>query len=245
MGKQNTERRVYTREFKAEAVALAEKREKPVGPVAKDLGRNERVLRRWMQQAREAAPGGLPPFPDTDGPGPGTGPVAERKQGGVKLGFTRTLQKNGGHLRAERSPVMAYPFMQKHQKEHSIRELVVLFGVSISASSKGAKQGVSARRSTRDAELLDLIREIVQQHHDRYGFPRVREALRNTYEKRVSVKKVARLLREHGLNARRRGKFIPTTRSNHGLAVCENLLNREFQAETAGAKWVSSDPYGV
>jgi hypothetical protein len=53
---------------------------------------------------------------------------------------------------------MGYPFMQKHQEEHSIRELAVLFGVSISASSKGAKQGVSARRSTRDAELLELIR---------------------------------------------------------------------------------------
>jgi transposase-like protein len=29
MGKKDTERRVYTREFKAEAVAPAEKREKP------------------------------------------------------------------------------------------------------------------------------------------------------------------------------------------------------------------------
>jgi transposase InsO family protein len=57
------------------------------------------------------------------------------------------------------------------------------------------------------------------------------------------VKKVARLMRENGLNARRRGKFIPTTNSNHGLAVCENLLNREFQAETAGEKWVSDITY--
>jgi transposase InsO family protein len=57
------------------------------------------------------------------------------------------------------------------------------------------------------------------------------------------VKKAARLMRENGLNARRQGKFIPTTSSNHGLAVCENLLNREFQAETAGEKWVSDITY--
>ena len=37
MKKKGTERRVYTAEFKAEAVALAEKREKPVSQIAKDL----------------------------------------------------------------------------------------------------------------------------------------------------------------------------------------------------------------
>jgi len=63
MGKKSTERRVYTKEFKAEAVALAEKREKPVSQVAKDLGLNENVLRRWMQQTREATGSGLQVFP--------------------------------------------------------------------------------------------------------------------------------------------------------------------------------------
>jgi transposase len=63
MGKKDKERRVYTKEFKAEAAALAEKREKPVSQIAKDLGVNESVLRRWMYQEREAAGTGLPPFP--------------------------------------------------------------------------------------------------------------------------------------------------------------------------------------
>ena len=63
MGKRSKERRVYTKEFKAEAVALAQKREKPVSHVAKDLGLNENVLRRWMQQTREAAGSGLQVFP--------------------------------------------------------------------------------------------------------------------------------------------------------------------------------------
>jgi len=44
-------------------VALAEKREKPVSQVAKDLGLNENVLRRQMQQTREAAEGGPRAFP--------------------------------------------------------------------------------------------------------------------------------------------------------------------------------------
>ena len=63
MKKKGTKRRVYTAEFKAEAVALAEKREKPVSQIAKDLGLNENVLRRWMQTSRETAASGTQPFP--------------------------------------------------------------------------------------------------------------------------------------------------------------------------------------
>jgi transposase len=64
MKKKGTERRVHPKEFKAEAVALAEKREKPISQIAKDLGINENMLRRWMQQTREAADdAGLQVFP--------------------------------------------------------------------------------------------------------------------------------------------------------------------------------------
>jgi transposase-like protein len=63
MGKKDMERQVYTKEFKAEAVALAGKREKPVSQVAKDLGVQESVLYRWIQREREAAGTGLPAFP--------------------------------------------------------------------------------------------------------------------------------------------------------------------------------------
>jgi transposase len=63
MGKKGTERRVFTKEYKAEAVALAEKREKPISKVAVDLGLNENVLRRWMQEAGEAAGRSIRVFP--------------------------------------------------------------------------------------------------------------------------------------------------------------------------------------
>jgi transposase InsO family protein len=46
-------------------------------------------------------------------------------------------------------------------------------------------------------------------------------------------------MRENGLHARQRRKFIPTTNPDHGLEVCENPLNRKFQAGGTGEKWVS------
>jgi len=63
MSKNNKVRRSYTKEFKTEAVALAEKKEKPISQVAKDLGLNENVLRRWITQTREAAGTNITTFP--------------------------------------------------------------------------------------------------------------------------------------------------------------------------------------
>jgi hypothetical protein len=55
-----------------------------------------------------------------------------------------------------------------------------VFGVSSSAYYKWVKKGASDGRSKRDAELIDLIREMVKRYHYRYGSPRVREELRST-----------------------------------------------------------------
>jgi transposase InsO family protein len=71
----------------------------------------------------------------------------------------------------------------------------------------------------------------------------VREELRREYGKRVSRKKVAALMRRNGLNARGRRKFVPTTDSNHGFPVCDNVLNREFHAERPGEKRVPDIAY--
>ena len=57
MGKKGEKHRVHTKEFKSEAVALAEKGDKPVSQVAKDLGLNESMLRRWVSETKTAANG--------------------------------------------------------------------------------------------------------------------------------------------------------------------------------------------
>jgi transposase InsO family protein len=138
---------------------------------------------------------------------------------------------------------MAYQFMRANRKRYTIKEMSGLFGVSRSAYYRWERYGVSERRKTADAQLVNLIRQIVAMHHRRYGSPRVRKELREVYGKRVSLKKVARLMRENGLNARRRRKYIPTTDSKHNFAVCENILNREFAAEKGAQKWVSDITY--
>jgi transposase-like protein len=63
MGKKNSERRVYTKEFKAEAVSLAGQREKPISQTAVDPGLNESMPRRWVHESHTAAGTGVRAFP--------------------------------------------------------------------------------------------------------------------------------------------------------------------------------------
>jgi transposase len=123
--KDEKERRVYSKDFKAEAAALAEKKEKPISRIALDLGINEN-MRRWMQQAREAAQGGLPAF---FGQGRPQEEELTRLQKEVKVLreaneiLKKRLNLSLSHVRAKRRPVMEYQFMQEHKNQQNMREM--------------------------------------------------------------------------------------------------------------------------
>jgi transposase InsO family protein len=121
--------------------------------------------------------------------------------------------------------------------------MAVLLGVSRSAYYQW-EQGGSDLREQEEAAFVAMLKKIcIDEHHYRYGRRRIQAELLDKYERRVNHKKLAKLLCKYGLNARRRRKFIPTTNSNHGLKICENLLNRDFKAVEPGEKWVSDITY--
>jgi transposase InsO family protein len=138
---------------------------------------------------------------------------------------------------------MAYQFMKANHDRYTIKKMAELFGLSRSAYYKWLKSGASKSHDDPDAELIRLIKEIVLQHNYRYGNPRIQKELFKKHGIRVSRKKIARLLREHGLNARRMRKYTTTTDSKHSYPVCENILNRNFFAPKPGQKWVSDITY--
>ena len=57
---EHPEQRIYTREFKLEAVRLSESSEKTVAQIARDLGVPERVLYRWRHELRDQAERAFP-----------------------------------------------------------------------------------------------------------------------------------------------------------------------------------------
>jgi len=70
-----------------------------------------------------------------------------------------------------------------------------------------------------------------------YGSPRVHEDLIEL-RKRVSRKRVVRIMQEEGLRARVRKPYKHTTMSDHDQPVAGNLLDRQFEAAAPNQRWV-------
>jgi transposase InsO family protein len=120
--------------------------------------------------------------------------------------------------------------------------MTALLGISRSAYYRWEKHGFSKRQERKDAELAEILRNI-HKENPYYGSPRILEELRETYKMTINRKRVARLLKKYGLNAKTKRKFVKTTDSTHDLAICENILNRDFAASEPGEKWVSDITY--
>jgi transposase InsO family protein len=57
--------------------------------------------------------------------------------------------------------------------------------------------------------------------------------------RKVSRKRVARLMRGMGLAARRKRRFRRTTDSRHGFPIAPNLLARDFTAQAPDRVWLA------
>jgi len=131
--------------------------------------------------------------------------------------------------------------MKQHQKQYSVAKMAKLLGVSRSGFYAW-KERKPCKRDEEEQELIDIIKQIFENHKKRYGSPRVWEDLKDIGW-RVSRKRVERIMREQKLIALGRRKRIYTTDSRHGLGYAENILSQNFHAEHPGEKWVSDITY--
>ena len=136
---------------------------------------------------------------------------------------------------------MAYLFMAKNHERHSLRKMSQVFGVCLSGYHAWRQRKPSRHRQL-DLVLLERIKALQHKHHRRYGSPRIWDDLK-AEGFRVSRKRVARLMRQNGLSAIGKKKWVNTTDSGHALPIAENILNREFTASAPGTKWVSDITY--
>jgi putative transposase len=99
-----------------------------------------------------------------------------------------------------------------------------------------------AARTQADRRLGLEIQAIHAESRQRYGSPRVRAELRHRGH-RPSRKRVARLMRQQGLCARRRRRFRSTTDSRHARPVAANVLGRRFAVAAPDTTWVTDITY--
>jgi putative transposase len=133
--------------------------------------------------------------------------------------------------------------MKRLEVDHPVTVLAPAFGVSRSGYYRwrAARTGV---RAGQDARIKIEIENLHGQSRGTYGRPRLVAALRRQGV-RTSGRRVARLLRELGLRARRKGGHrLRTTQSRHRLVRWPNRL-RELAALPVrpGLAWVSDMTY--
>src|SRR5688500_3042722 len=92
-------------------------------------------------------------------------------------------------------------------------------------------------------ELSKMITEIFAEHRGRYGSPRITKALRQCGRK-CNHKRVERLMREQGLQARVRKRWKPrTTDSRHPHPIAPNLLLNQPAPTSINQVWVHDITY--
>ena len=129
----------------------------------------------------------------------------------------------------------------EQQNSFPVRMMCQVLEVSRSGYYAWLHRGESARAG----EDLELEKEIERIHDDsgkRYGSPRIWQALRKINRKH-SRKRIARLMAKRGLFARKKKRFIHTTKADPTHQPSANLLARDFHADEPNRKWVTDIKY--
>lgn len=136
---------------------------------------------------------------------------------------------------------MKFAFIAAEKASFPVRVLCQTLGVS-RAGFYAWHTRPPAPRTREDQRLGVEIQAIHAESWQRYGCPRVHAELRHR-GRRLGRKRVARLMRQHGLCARRRRRFRVTTDSEHALAVAPNVLARQFAVTAPDTAWVTDITY--
>lgn len=99
-----------------------------------------------------------------------------------------------------------------------------------------------AQKAQVDEKLSRAIRASHRRARGTYGSPRVTQDLKSEGHQ-VGRQRVARLMREQGLQGLPRRRFRVTTTSDPSLAVAPNRLARAFQVEEINHTWASDLTY--
>jgi transposase InsO family protein len=137
---------------------------------------------------------------------------------------------------------MKYTFMAAHETQFQVKRMCHALGVRRSGYYAWRRRSPSSQAQANQS-LLELIRIEHEASRQTYGSPRIQVALQR---KGVACgrKRVARLMRLHGIVAKTRGKGHPiTTQRQPGVLPAPNRLNQDFTAPAPNRKWVSDFTY--
>ncbi|MEZ5561223.1 MAG: IS3 family transposase [Pseudomonadales bacterium] len=149
------------------------------------------------------------------------------------LGKGRGLVRAGNRHDTEE----IFRFVKANQANYPVRTMCRLLEVSPSGFYAWQNRSPS-KRHLADLALKVKIRAIHERSRETYGMPRVRAD-----GCRVGGKRVARLMREEGLQGASRRRFVVTTQRRPDARPAPDLVEPDFKAERPDKLWVADITY--
>lgn len=216
--------KVYTREFKEQAVQLVQTSGKTIAQLARELSISDTSIHQWRKELteyrKEAFLGSVHQTPLEE---ENRRPKRELKRVQQERDI---VKKSCGHLFM--GIQMTYQCIDQHKQEFPIVVMCRVLEVSESGFYAWRKCP-TCQHKREDAQLTEEIRQVFHAHHGRYGCPRLHAELHDQ-GRSISRKRVTRLMSEAGLCAKRNRRRVLTTRQDPTHAVAPNTFNRDFTA---------------
>ena len=138
--------------------------------------------------------------------------------------------------------MMKFRLIDEERAHHPVSRIARAVGVTAAGYYAWRKRPRSKRRAF-DSCLKEKIKQIHKDTDGTYGAPRIQAELADDHDIRVGKKRIARLLRELGLEGvSRRGKKRPR-RLTAEMPAAPDLVRRKFVAERPNQLWVADITY--
>ena len=131
--------------------------------------------------------------------------------------------------------------MHQYGKEFSIERMSKVFQVSRSGYYNFLKAAPSGREIA-NKELLIKIKETYKESRGTYGSPRIHAEL-TARGNNCSRKRVCRLMKIAGIQAKMKKRFKVTTKNDIKAKTAPNLLQQDFTATMPNQCWVADITY--
>ncbi len=135
-----------------------------------------------------------------------------------------------------------FGFMARQKASFHIATMARVFGISASGFY-ACRTRPRSLRSLADEVLGDMITTIHTESRGTYGAPRVQAELRIAHDVHVSRKRIARIMRQAGLQGVSRRRLHRTTVRDESAAPAPDLVGRDFRADAPNKLWVADITY--
>lgn len=136
---------------------------------------------------------------------------------------------------------MKYAFIREQKRYYPVIRLCKVLSVSSSGYYDWVDRPESMRSKT-NHRLQTKIRCYHKASYSTYGSPRIHRDLQASGEK-VSVNRVARLMKQDGIQSKMAKRFVITTNSKNTSQPAPDQLKRKFKVNMPNQAWVSDTTF--